>query len=140
MPRPLASLLSIAAVTCAAGCVPPSYDPARATRPYPTAMHRPESADIQVFRDGRFIEIVNATAISYRHFDLWLNRRYVAHIDSLPAGASIRRSLWGFYDVRGEVFNAGGFWRTEAPTPLRLVEIEPAAGEALVGLITIPED
>ncbi len=106
------------------GCGARKYDPNLATRPYPVHLHQPESVDIQVFRKGVNLELVNATARSYRDFDLWVNQRYVRHIEKLAAGESIRVSLWGFRDERGEVINAGGFWRTDEPTPVRMVQIQ----------------
>lgn len=94
---------------------------------------------MQVFRSGPDIEIVNATAQSYRDFDLWVNQRFVHHIDALPAGESLTLSLWDFFDERGERFNAGGFFRTMEPTPVRLVQIEQSPESALIGLVAIPE-
>jgi hypothetical protein len=123
-----------------AGCGRRMYDPALATRPYPNDLHRPEAVDIQVFRHGPSIEIVNATARTYNDFDLWINQRFVHRVEALPAGGTIRVSLWDFYDVRGDRFSAGGLWRTEPPTPLRLAQIQPDENEPLIGLVTIPEN
>ena len=121
----------------ACGCHRALYDPAKATRPYPAHLHTARSVDIQVFRDQTNLLLVNATARSYYDFDLWINRRYVAHVPALPAGESLRLSLWHFYDVRGESVNAGGFWRTKEPTPVRLVEIQLDHQQPLIGLVTI---
>jgi hypothetical protein len=115
------------------------FNPALATRPYPHDLHRPEALDIQVFREGPHIEIVNATARSFYDFDLWINQRYVRRLEALRAGDTVRVSLWGFYDVRGDRFSAGGFWRTEPPTPLRLAEIQPGENEPMIGMVVIPE-
>ncbi len=120
------------------GCDRRMYNPALATRPYPHDLHRPEALDIQVFREGPSIEIVNATARSFYDFDLWINQRYVRRLEALRAGDTVRLSLWGFYDVRGDRFSAGGFWRTEPPTLLRLAEIQPGENEPMIGLVTIP--
>lgn len=119
------------------GCARQRYDPALATPPYPAELHRAQSVDIQVFREGSDIELVNATATSYFDFDLWVNQRYTRHVEALPAGESIRLSLWDFYDELGENFSAGGFWRTEEPTAVRLVEIQLGPDEPMIGLITI---
>jgi hypothetical protein len=138
MQRPrLAAVCLLILVTC--GCSRRMYDPALATRPYPYELHRPETLDIQVFREGPSIEIVNATPRSFYDFDLWLNQRYVRRVEALRAGETLRVSLWGFYDVRGDRFSAGGFWRTEPPTPLRLAEIQPGEDEPMIGLVTIRE-
>ena len=131
------SILLCLLVLLAIGCERTLYYPARATRPYPHDLHRADAVDIQVFRDGGTIEIINSTARSYRDLDLWINQRYVRHIESLPAGRSLQLSLWDFYDERGEVFNAGGIFRTEEPTPVRLIQIQVGEHDPLIGLVAI---
>ena len=127
-------------VLCANGCESVRYDPARATREYPQELHQTNSVNIQVFRHETSIEIINATTRSFKDFDLWINQRYVHRLESLPAGQTVHVSLWEFYDVRGESFNAGGFWRADEPTSVRLVEIQSSDTEPLVGLVTIPSE
>ncbi len=113
------------------------YDISRATRPYPADLHTTDTVDMQVFRDGTRIEIVNSTARSYSDFNLWINQRYVRRVESLPAGRSITLSLWDFWDKRGEVFYSGGFFASYKPAPLRLVEIQASEDQPMVGLITL---
>ena len=115
----------------------PPYDPARATRAYPTDLHTTRTVEIQVFREGTKMQIVNATATSYDDVSIWINQRFVQDGISLPAGRTVELPLWGFYDELGEVINAGGLWRTDVPTPMRLVEIQPGPDHPLIGLITI---
>ena len=119
------------------GCQDVRYDPARATQSYPHHLHHANSVNIQVFRQDTSIELVNATTHAYTDFDLWINQRYASRIESLPAGATLRVSLWDFYDERGESLNAGGLFRSDDPTPVRLVEIQTTDEEPLIGLITI---
>lgn len=113
------------------------YAPDQATRAYPEALGRGPTVDVQVFRDGEHMTIVNATPTSYEDVDLWLNRRYVRHVDAIPAGGTVRLSLWEFFDERGERFNAGGLLRTDDPTLLRLAEIQTGPDAPLIGLVTI---
>jgi hypothetical protein len=120
-----------------AGCAWQRSNPALATRPYPMYLHRAESIDIQVFREGTMLEVVNTTPRSYRDFDLWVNQRFVRHVKSLPAGETVRLSLRDFYDELGEPFRAGGFFRTEAPMPVRLVEMQFSEEDPMIGVITI---
>ena len=127
----------VVGTTVLGGCLRQTYFPERASRPYPLDLPTAETVDMQVFREGTNIEIVNATARSYHDFDLWINQRYVRHVEALPAGETVRLSLWEFYDERGEVPSAGGFWRTVEATPVRLVEIQTAEDEPLIGLVTI---
>ncbi len=133
-------LASTVLITLAlAGCAAPRYYPSRAGEPYPRHRHSTETADVQVFRDGTELELVNATPHTFNDFNLWINQRYVRHIDSLPAGARQRYSLWDFYDERGEIMNAGGFWRIYEPDPVRLVQMELDAQSPLIGLIAVRE-
>ncbi|MCP3906117.1 MAG: hypothetical protein GY715_21040 [Planctomycetes bacterium] len=133
-----------------AGCATTTVNPARATPPYPEHLHldevtvfasgpvrAPRAVDMQAFRDGQHIEIVNSTARSYRDFDLWINQRYMRHVKALPAGDTLRLHLGSFYDERGEQLNAGGFFATRTPTPVRLVQIQVDDTQSLIGLITI---
>ena len=137
MPRLCLPILCVMFV--AAGCVQTMYDPGRATRAYPFDKHEPTSIDIQVFRKGPTLEIVNSTPVTYRDFDIWLNQRFMRHLDVLHAGETIQMSLWDFWDLRGDRFSAGGFWRTEEPTPLRLVELQLNDEDPLIGLVAIYE-
>ena len=124
----------------AAGCAKAMYDPALATRAYPFDKHEPTSIDIQVFRKGPVLEIVNSTPVTYRDFDIWLNQRFMRHLDVLHAGETVQLSLWDFWDLRGDRFSAGGFWRTEEPTPLRLVELQVNDQDPLIGLVAFYEE
>jgi hypothetical protein len=132
-------LLLLLLLAVGPGCQRRMYDISKATRPYPHELHEPNSIDIQVFRKGPSIEIVNATARSFADFDLWINQRYVRNVELLGPGQTIRLSLWDFYDLRGDRFSAGGFWRTEPPMPLGMAQIQEAEGEPLIGLLVVPE-
>lgn len=127
----------LVACMIAGGCMSQRYDPQRATRPYPRDLHTTETIDIQVFRDGAWLELVNATPRGFEDFDVWVNQRYMYRARSLSPGGRLRLSLWNFFDAGGETPVAGGLWRTDPPTPVRLVQIQPGEGEPLTGLITI---
>ena len=122
------------------GCARPLYDAAHATRPYPKQLHQAGSVDIQAFRDGPRLEIVNSTPRSYRDLDVWINQRYLAHLDAMAAGQTVVMSLWDFWDERGDRLSAGGFWRTQRPTPVRLIELQVGQDQPLIGLIAIPQE
>ena len=121
------------------GCGRPLYVPSQASPPYPVQLHQAASADIQVFRDGQSIDVVNSTARSYPAAMVWINQRYVRSVDALPAGQTVRLPLWEFFDERGERFNAGGFWRTEEATPVRLVELQISEDQPMVGLVLVQD-
>lgn len=117
------------------GCLRNQFDPELATVSYPATLHTTETVDIQVFRRDENLELVNATAVTYSDFRVWINQRYATAIPQLVAGGRVRVSLWDFRDDRGELFRAGGLLRTVEPTPVRLVEIEHEG--QMVGLVTI---
>lgn len=106
-------------------------------RPYPYDTEIVEALDVQVFRDGSHIELVNHTTQHLSEFDLWLNERYVRHIDDLPPGGSLKLSLYEFLDEYKEPFRGGGIWTTNLPEPIVKAEVETPEG--LVGLIAIPD-
>lgn len=106
-------------------------------RPYPYDAAIDRTLDVQVFRDGSKIELVNHTTQPLADFDLWLNERYLRRIDSLPPGESIKVSLYEFLDEYQEPFRGGGIFSTELPEPV--VKAEVQGSEGLVGLIVIPE-
>lgn len=117
------------------------YDPAMATRPYPDELGQSEIIQAQVFRKGPNVTIVNASPQGFKDADLWLNRRYMYHLDSLKPGETITLSLTEFFDAWGETPIAGGFFRTEEPTPSVLMQIQADQESPMVGLITIlPQD
>ena len=122
------------------GCERVHYDSNMATRTYPAALHQPKSVDIQVFRKGSTMEIVNSTATTYRNCDVWINKRFVGHLGMLAAGETVQLSLWDFWDERGDRLSAGGFWRTRPATPVRLVQLQVNDQEPLVGLIMIRQE
>ena len=97
-------------------------------------------ADIQVFRDGGDLIIVNATPQSFSDVDVWVNRRYMWHVDALRAGETRRVWFGEFFDHWGETPVAGGFFRTERPTPAVLVQLQIGAEEPLIGAVSIPTE
>lgn len=129
--------IALCALLPAGGCAHTMYDPAHASPAYPQELHRSTSVDIQVFREGPELEIVNSTATTYRDVAIWINQRFMRRLETLPAGATVRVSLWDFWDVRGDRLAAGGFWRVQEPTPVRLVELQVGEDEPLIGLVTI---
>ena len=123
-----------------AACSGRRYDPSRAVPPYPDHLDQGVVVDVQVFREGGDLIIVNATPQSFRDVDIWVNRRYMWHLDALDAGETRRVWFGEFFDHWGETPVAGGFFRTERPTPSVLVQIQVGSEEPLIGAISIPEE
>ena len=137
-----ASTLRFAALVVLAlgACETVRRDPTKATRAYPFELKQERVADIQVFNDGDAMLIVNATVESWSNADIWLNQRYVRHIERLESGQTLRIPLDQFWDARGEGPFPGGLLRYYPPTPIRLVQIQTAPEAPLVGFKAIPTE
>ena len=122
------------------GCHNSQGVPAMASVPYPTTLHTSNSVSIQVTRDGDTIEIVNSTATDYEGGLLWINQRFSTQLPPLFAGSTLKVNLWLLRDSYGQQLNAGGFWRTDRPTPLVLAELQTGEDSPLVGLVVIREE
>ena len=84
------------------------------------------------------ITVVNATATSYTNFDLWLNRRYMKHVESLKSGETLEMNIETFWDERGEGPFPGGLFRYFDPTPVVLAQMQLAPDKPLIGLECVP--
>lgn len=123
-----------------ASCRLAPYEPTKATRGYPSELKQESVVQVQVVPGPSSIQLVNATASSYRDFDLWLNQRYVTHITALESGQTLEVPLDSMWDERGETPFTGGWFRYYQPTPIVLVQMQPSAKGPLIGLVcTLPE-
>lgn len=130
-------ILMLLLLVTSAGCERQRYFPERAGPPFPEHLHEANAVNIQVFREGTSIELVNATPRGYQDFKLWVNQRYMKRVDELSPGQTLRLSLWDFYDERGEVMNAGGFFRAYEPDPVRMVQMQLDDETPLIGLVSV---
>lgn len=139
LPTP-AALGVLALALCAGACQTYPYQPERATRAYPAKLKQVEVVNIQVIPDvgSGMITVVNATAVTYSSFDLWINRRYMRHLDELRAGQSLELDIESFWDERGEGPFPGGWLRYYQATPIVLAQIQTAPDRPLVGLSAMP--
>ena len=92
---------------------------------------------IQAIPQALDLHIINATATDYKDIDVWVNRRFVQHVDQLLAGASIQLQIDKFRDMWGQCPQPGGFWRTRTQTPLVFVQIQRDETSPLLGLVTV---
>lgn len=123
-----------------AGCRLAPYEPGKATRAYPFELTQGSIAQVQVIPGPKELKIVNATATSYANFDLWLNQRYMAHVNTLDAGQTLEIPLDQFWDERGETPFDGGWFRYYQPTRIVLMQMQLDAKGPLVGMVcTLPE-
>ena len=102
-------------------------------RPLPADLSQEETLDIQVFRNGTRLVLTNSTARSFENATLWVNRRFSLPIERFEIGQTLDLPLRSFVDEYGVPFRAGGFFATEPPDPVVLVQLESEGG--MYGLI-----
>ena len=141
--RPLAGVLMpllglLIAAVLVPGCGGRVYDPSQATRAYPDELSQGNTIQAEAYRDGAHLMIVNATPQSFLNFDVWVNQRYMHHIEALSAGETVRLKITDFFDVWGESPVPGGFFRSERPTPIILVQFQLDRTQPFQGLVTVP--
>ena len=130
-------ILFAASLSVLSACNYRGYDAALAGPAYPFALHTTNTADVQVFRDGTHITVVNATANAWPTSRIWVNQRFSRSIKGLAAGETTSLALFSFWDEDGESFPAGGFLSSRPSMPVRLVELESDPDTPMVGFITI---
>lgn len=111
----------IFAAVVAGGCASTPIEEGPA---YPADPVRGGTLGIQVFREGRSLELTNTTANDIRRTRLWINGRFSIELEPIAVGERRRISLAGLRDRHGEAFRAGGFFATERPDPVVLAELE----------------
>ena len=125
---------------CVAACRLAPYEPDKATRAYPADLKQGTVVQVQVIPEAMSVKLVNATANSWANFDLWLNLRYMTHVETLAAGQTLEIPLDRFWDERGETPFAGGWFRYYQPTRITLMQMQLDDKSPLVGMVcTLPE-
>lgn len=136
-PLPLLGGIVLLAATVLAGCGGRRYDPSQATRPYPADRPPTRMLEIQALRVGGDLVLVNASPFPFDNLDVWVNRRYMLQLDRLDVGETRTTWMGDYFDQWGETPVAGGFFRTEVPTPAVLVEFEIDRQGPLFGAVGI---
>jgi hypothetical protein len=98
-------------------------------------MPRGETLNVQVRRDTTHITLTNTSSRTLPAGRVWLNMRFSRAIDATSPGQSLSLDLREFRDDLGDTFRAGGFFSSERPDPVVLVQWE---GEGqMLGLIAM---
>ena len=118
------------------GCVN-TVDLAKATRPYPVGRPQATVEQVQVVQEDEAIRITNGTAQSWTGASLWVNRRFVKDGVTLPAGGTIQVPMSELRDQWGEQPYPRALFRSRQPTPIVLVQVEPAPDQPLIGLVVV---
>lgn len=104
---------------------------------YPAQLRQARTLDIQVARDETHIRFTNTTASPIPACTMWANAWYSRALEPVAIGETVDLSLFDFKDQFGTAFKAGGFFATEKPTKLVLMQLE--FPDELVGLIVVNE-
>lgn len=105
---------------------------------YPITTRQSAVLNVQVFRDDTHITFTNTTAEPLPEGLLWINHAYSKPFPGLGIAQTATLNLYDFKDQYGEEFRGGGFFATQPPD--RVVIIQLQAGEKLLGLVTIAKD
>ena len=139
MIRQMNRILPLLLLALLAGCFPKRYNPEKATELYPTELGQSEVVDVQVSRSGNTMTIVNGTAIEFNDVNLWLNRRYMRHVEKIGPGETLNLDMGSFWDAWGGGPNPGGLLRWYIPTPVILVQAQIDETSPMIGFMAIPE-
>ena len=125
-------LVALAAGLLLGGC---ASDPTIGSGPIYPAVEQSRVLDVQVKRAGTRISFTNAAAEPIGPGRLWANKWFSREIDAIAPGQTVSFDLSEFKDRYGDSFRAGGFFATQLPSKLVLMQLEREG--TLVGLIVI---
>jgi hypothetical protein len=117
-----AAVLLLGLVGCG-GTAAREHRAAMAELTYPEAAPRGESLPVHVVRAGSQIRLANTSARPYEDMQLWLNRRFVLTVETLPIGADNRFQLKRFINRHGERYPRAGWLTPRQTEPVVLAEL-----------------
>lgn len=92
---------------------------------YPQGQGQAGLLDIQVFREETVLLLTNTTSRSFAGGGrFWVNAQFSMPFERFDIGETKRVDLRNFVNEFGERFRAGGFFATERPDDVVLVQIE----------------
>ncbi len=122
---------------CCAGCGVLQLGRLPASDPYPAALEKGPTLDVQVAVDREQVSVTltNTTARSFEDTTIWLNAWYAFDMRPLAIGETRRIRISRFRDKFGDRMPAGGFFATQRPKPIVLAELE--SDGVMYGLIVV---
>lgn len=122
----VAKVGAVGVVACALGACQSNarIDAGMPVYPSAEAVKPGRVLDVQVVRDDTVISFTNTTAHPLPAGRLWVNQWYSREFEGMAIGESKTIGLGEFKDMYGESFRAGGFFATQRPTLLSLVQLE----------------
>lgn len=114
---------------------------AHGTGAYPPGLAQQVVAEATVERAGTVMRIWNGSGMALGPGTMWVNQEFSHSIGAIESGASVELDLSAFRNEFGERFRAGGFWATEKPKRLGLVQVKPDGnGGSLLGLVVVKDE
>ncbi len=101
---------------------------------YPT-LSQARVLDVQVKREGTRITLTNTSPTALGPGRMWINQWFSRELEPVAPGQTVTLDLDEFRDRYGDSFRAGGFFATERPAKLVLVQVEQ--NNEIVGLVTV---
>ncbi|MEM8836354.1 MAG: hypothetical protein AAGD00_11110 [Planctomycetota bacterium] len=135
--KPMLCLLLLASLLALPGCQGATRDALGRGATYADPPLESRSVNIQVFRQAAKLTFSNTTPNTLPAGRLWVNGQFGYEIGETAVGQSRTLPLNLFENEFGDRFRAGGFFATEPPSRLVLVELE--SGGELIGF-TIGQD
>ncbi len=106
---------------------------------YPQSLGQSGMLDIQVFRRETVLVLTNTTSESFPHGGrIWVNAQFSMPFEKFEIGETLSVDLRDFVNEFGERFRAGGFFATERPDRVVLVQIEHS--EQIIGLVVVEDE
>ncbi len=108
-------------------------------RPFPPDLLQYEQLDMQARRKGHELTITNSSAQRFEASTIWVNQRFSHPLQSLDMGQRVTLDLRQFVDEYSEHFRGGGFFATQQPADVMLVQIETERDGQIVllGLVSV---
>ncbi|MCA9292782.1 MAG: hypothetical protein KDA20_03090 [Phycisphaerales bacterium] len=133
-------LLAVVAGVCVlGGCS--STAPAFEVSTYPAGLGQQVLTEATVERSGVVMRVTNGSSMALGPGTMWVNQEFSHPVGVLDAGTAVDFDLSAFRNEFGERFRAGGFWATEKPKLLSLVQIKPDGnGGSLIGLVVVKDE
>jgi len=106
---------------------------------YPQELGQSGMLDIQAFRSETSLLLTNTTSESFPGGGrIWVNAQFSFPFGSFDIGQTMDVDLRNFVNEFGERFRAGGFFATERPDRVVLVQLEH--GERIDGIVVVEDE
>ncbi|MEM1167449.1 MAG: hypothetical protein AAGI30_14325 [Planctomycetota bacterium] len=100
---------------------------------FPLGAAQAGDVDVQVIRADTRLRFVNTSENVLPGGRLWVNKAFSRPVEPLGVGQSADYNLYQFRNRFDEPFRAGGFFATETPLDVVMVQLQPDDTTKLIG-------